>query len=112
MFVTNTLAVPTRHLRATFCDSSGQTTPAGVVAADRECTAFGLWVDNLAPDGIDALRQLRECGFVYDLDALQAQLHHALNAGPVGPLTRIVAQRLLQLLASRNGAVCLLLEES
>jgi hypothetical protein len=111
MFATNTLAVPTRILRAHFCESSGQTIPAGVVAADRECAAFRLWVDNLAPTGIDALIQLRECGFVYDLDRLETQLHHALNAGPVGPLTRIVAQRLLDLLASRAGAVCLLLEE-
>jgi hypothetical protein len=68
-------------------------------------------VDNLVPTGIDALIQLRECGFVYELDALESQLHQALNAGPIGPLTRIVAQRLLDLLAARNGAVCLLLEE-
>jgi hypothetical protein len=111
MIAIHTLAAPARLLRAQFCDPSGRTIPAGVVAADRECAAFRLWIDNLSPAGVDALIQLRECGFVYDLDGLEAQLLRALNAGPVGPLTRIVAQRLLDLLAHHAGAVCLLLEE-
>jgi hypothetical protein len=111
MFASNTLTAQQRLLLAHFCHASGQTIPAGVVAADRECMAFRGWIDNLSPTGADALIQLRECGFVYDLDSLEAQLVRALNAGPTGPLTRIVGQRLLDLLAAHTGAVCLLLEE-
>jgi hypothetical protein len=111
MFASNTLAAPARLLRAHFCDSSGSTLPAGVVAAGRECAAFRQWIDGLSPSGTDALMQLREYGFVYDLDGLENQLMHALAAGPTGPLTRIVAQRLLDLLAAHYGAVCFLLEE-
>jgi hypothetical protein len=111
MFSTNTLSAQARLLRAHFCESSGQTIPAGVLAADREYTSFRGWIDNLPPTGADALIQLREYGFVYDLDGLETQLLRALNSGPTGPLTRIVGQRLLDLLAAHAGAVCLLLEE-
>jgi hypothetical protein len=111
MFATNTLAAQARLLRAQFCDASGQTIPAGVVATGQECAAFRVWIDSLPPSGIDALIQLREYGFVYDLDGLEAQVLQALHNGPAGPVTRIVAQRLLNLLATHAGAVCLLLEE-
>jgi hypothetical protein len=111
MLATNTLTAKARLLRAHFCIPSGQTVPAGVVARDRECTAFRAWIDNLPPSGIDALIQLREYGFVYDLDGLAAQLVKALNTVPSGPLTRIVGQRLLDLLSGHVGAECMLLEE-
>jgi hypothetical protein len=112
MLATNTLTVQARRLRAHFSDPSGQTIPAGVVASGRECTSFRVWIDGLPQSGSDALIQLREYGFVYDLDGLETQLQRALNNGPAGPLTRIVAQRLLNLLATHSGAVCLLLEEA
>jgi hypothetical protein len=111
MFASNTLAAQARLLRAHFCDPSGQTIPAGVVASGQECTSFRIWIDSLPQAGTDALIQLREYGFVYDLDGLEAQLLHALHNGHAGPLTRIVGQRLLNLLAAHSGAVCLLLEE-
>jgi hypothetical protein len=88
----------------------GQLAPAGTIAAGRECAVFGAWIDELPAAGHEALIQLRECGFACDLELLEAQLRRALHAGPVGPLSRLVGQRLLALLATRGPASCLLIE--
>jgi hypothetical protein len=97
-------------LLAYWCDRSGRLVSAGAVAAGAECEAFRLWVDGLAPEGAGALVQLRQYGFTYELADLEAQLRRALGGGPAGPLTRLVAQRLLALLAGRPEAACFLLE--
>jgi hypothetical protein len=87
-------------------------TPAGPVAAGiGECEAFRLWVDGLAPEGNEALMQLRQYGFTCDLVTLAAQLRRALEAGPAGPVSRIVGQRLLGLLARLPPEGCFFLEE-
>jgi hypothetical protein len=111
MSAINLVALAAPRLEAHFCDPSGLTVPAGVVAAGRECSAFRLWIDDLPESGNDVLLQLRGCGFAYDLAELEAQLRQALRCGPAGPLARIVGQRVLELLASHHGAVCILLEE-
>jgi hypothetical protein len=102
----------TPALRAYWCDGSGQLVSAGAVAAGAECEAFRLWVDGLTPSGVGALVQLRHYGFTYDLAALAAELQGALGGGPAGPLTRLVGQRLLALLAGHPEAACFLLEGS
>jgi hypothetical protein len=98
-------------LQAHFRERSGLTVPAGVVASGRECAAFRQWIDELPGEGLGALLQLRQYGFVYDLGELEAQLFRALRDRPAGPLARIVGQRVLNLLAAHPSAVCFFLEE-
>jgi hypothetical protein len=112
MFASKTLAVSSPCLHATFCEESGHLFQAGAVAVGRECPAFRLWIDDLASTGNEALMQLRECGFVYDLAGLRTQLLRALKNGPAGPLARIVGQRVLDLVAAHHDAVCFFLEEA
>jgi hypothetical protein len=111
MPATNLQAPPAQRLWANFCEPSGTVAPAGSVATGRESAAFRLWIDSLPAEGNEALMQLRECGFAYDLAQLQNQLARALRAGPAGPLTRVVGQRVLALLAAHRTASCFLLEE-
>lgn len=101
----------TGGLLGLFCDPSGPAGPPSVVATGRESAAFRLWVDDLPEEGNEALMQLRACGFAYDLAQLQQQLLQALRAAPAGPMTRIVGQRVLDLLAAHRGASCFVLEE-
>jgi hypothetical protein len=98
-------------LRADFLDGAGRCRPAGAVASGGEFLAFRAWVDELPPEGHDALLQVRHYGYTCDLDGLEAQLRRALAAGPAGPLARIVGQRVLLLLAARGEAACFLLGE-
>jgi hypothetical protein len=81
------------------------------VAVGQECRAFRLWVDGLPEKGHEALMQLRRHGFAYDLDGLEAELRRALRTEVTGPISRVVGQRLLRVLAARDGASCFLLEE-
>jgi hypothetical protein len=97
------------RLKAELADNAGTLWSAGAVAVGGECTAFRCWIDGLPPQGNDAILQLRQSGFTYDLGALDAQLRRALQQGPAGPLVRLVAQRLLTLLAVHRNAGCLLL---
>jgi hypothetical protein len=111
MFATNSLAAPAQRLRATFCARSGQTVLVGIVAVGRQGAAFRQWIDALPRESYTALVRLRWDGFAYDLVELEMQLLQALQAEPVGPLTQIVGQRLLELLAAHHDAACFFLEE-
>jgi hypothetical protein len=84
---------------------------AGAVATGSECEAFRRWIDGLTGEGNEALVQVREYGFTYDLVALRVQLSRALEAYPAGVACRGVGRRLLDLLARVQGAACFLLEE-
>jgi hypothetical protein len=112
MPATNLLVAPAPRLWANFCEPSGSIAPGGAVATGKESAAFRLWIDSLPPAGNEALVQLRECGFAYDLAALKVQLGRALQVGPIGPLSRVVGQRVLALLAVHREATCFFLEES
>jgi hypothetical protein len=106
------VAAPARALLAFFSVSGGGVVPAGAVAKGLECDAFRTWIDGLTEEGNEALVQVRQWGFTYDLTALQTQLRRALEANPPnGLMGRIVARRLLELLGRLQGAVCFLLEE-
>ncbi len=104
------LAFPPR-LWANFSEPSGSIAPGGAIATGKESAAFRLWIDSLPPEGNAALLQLREYGFAYDLAELKDQLGRALQVGPVGPLSRVVGQRLLALLVVHREATCFFLEE-
>jgi hypothetical protein len=110
-FSQHTLQEGAGRLRAWFVDRAGRELPASVVAVGAEAEAFRRWVDDLPPAGNEALMQLRQYGFICDLAALEAELLHTLTTGPAGPLARAVGQRVLDLLAGRGDAVCLLLDE-
>jgi hypothetical protein len=86
--------------------------PAGTVATGVECEAFRRWIDALPEQGNEALVQVRQWGFTYDLAALRAQLTRALEVNPTGFGCRGVARRLLDLLGRLHGATCFLLEEA
>jgi hypothetical protein len=101
-----------RALVASFSAGGRGAVPAGAVATGVECEAFRRWIDSLAAEGHEALLQLRECGFSYDLAALRAQLARAMQATPAGPGCRGVARRLLELLSRLQGAACFFLEEA
>jgi hypothetical protein len=83
-----------------------------VVATGGECEAFRRWIDGLTAEGHEALVQVRQYGFTYDLPALRVQLARALEVAPDGPASRGVGRRLLDLLGRLQGAACFLLEES
>jgi hypothetical protein len=95
-------------LRGELVGRDGLLICAGVVAAEEECAAFRLWADGLPAKGHEALTQLRQYGFVYDLGRLEAELKRAL---PHASLVRTAGQRLLGLLARGRGAACFLLGE-
>jgi hypothetical protein len=80
------------------------------VAVGRECEAFRRWIDSLAPEGNEAVLQLRQCGFTYDLAGLGAQLGRALQTCTRREPAE-VGRRLLGLLSGLEGASCFLLEE-
>jgi hypothetical protein len=74
------------------------------VATGLECDDFRCWIDGLKEEGNEALVQLRQWGFTYDLSALQLQLRRALQASPPqGTAGRGVGRRLLELLARLQG---------
>jgi hypothetical protein len=99
-------------LLAYFSVSGTRVVPAGAVATGLECDAFRRWIDGLQEEGNEALVQVRQWGFTYDLSALQVQLRRALEANPPEGLAGWgVGRRLLELLARLQGAVCFLLEE-
>jgi hypothetical protein len=89
----------------------GARMPVGSVATGVECESFRRWIDALPEQGNEALVQLRQWGYTYDLPALRAQLKRAVEAHPAGAGCRGVARRLLDLLGRLQGAVCFLLEE-
>jgi hypothetical protein len=99
-------------LLAYFCTDSPGTVPAGPLARGGECEAFRRWIDGLPARGHEALVQLRQCGFTYDLAALRRQLSGALLASPAERDSRSVACRLVDLLARLDGVTCFLLEEA
>jgi hypothetical protein len=110
MSVANTPAT-TPRLLAAFSERSGEVVWADVVAAGRKSAAFRRWIDELSAQGYPALTQLRRDGFIDDLGLLETELRRALQKEPVGPLTQMVGQRLLDLLAAHRDSVCLFLEE-
>jgi hypothetical protein len=102
-----------RALRAYFSVSGARVVSAGAVATGLECDAFRRWIDGLQEEGNEALVQVRQWGFTYDLSALQVQLRRALEANPPEGLAGWgVGRRLLELLARLQGAACFLLEEA
>jgi hypothetical protein len=96
-------------MKVELADSAGQVWSAGAVAVGGECMAFRCWVDELPSQGNEAILQLRQYGFTYDLRELEAQLRRALRQGPAGPLARLVGQRVLAILAVHGNAGCFLL---
>jgi hypothetical protein len=94
-----------------FCVRGTRVVPAGAVATGGECEEFRRWVDTLAAEGNEALVQVRQWGFTYDLKALQVQLSRALLVSTPAPVCRRVGRRLLELLARLQDAACFLLEE-
>jgi hypothetical protein len=101
----------TNALLAFVCEGRSGVRPAGTVAVGRECDAFRRWIDALPAEGYEAVLQLRECGFTYDLAGLGAQLGRALRACPSQEPAK-VGRRLLALLSRLEGAACFLLEET
>jgi hypothetical protein len=98
-------------LKGELVDHDGRFLWAAVVAEDSESAAFRRWVNSLPATGNDALMQLRQYGFTYELARLEDQLRRALLHGFAGSLARIVGQRLLALLATCPSAACLLVGE-
>jgi hypothetical protein len=98
------------RLKAGLADGAGKVMPAGDVAVGGECAAFRSWVDGLPPQGHDAILQLRQSGFTYDLGELEAQLRRALRLQSAGPIAWRVGQRVLELLAMHRNADCFLLD--
>lgn len=80
-----------------------------VVAADEEARTFARWVEGLPPAGHDGLLQLRAYGFNDRLDRLELQLIRALEAPAVPYPARTVGLRVLDILARRGDACCLLM---
>jgi hypothetical protein len=99
-------------LLAFVCVGGAAARPAGAVALGGECEAFRRWVDGLAAEGNEAVLQIRQYGFTYDLAGLRSQLCRALLACPQQPAAARVGRRLLELLSRLEGGACLLLEES
>src|SRR5947209_3661802 len=62
-----------RALLASFHGEEARVRLAGPVATGSECDAFRRWIDGLTGEGNEALVQVRECGFTYDLAALRLQ---------------------------------------
>jgi hypothetical protein len=103
---------PARALLASFCIGGTNAVPAGAIATGSECEAFRRWIDGLTVEGNEALMQLREWGFTYELATLRRQLSRALEVRPPEePGCRGVGRRLLELLARLQHAACFLLEE-